>query len=260
MQLTGIDLLFWAVGFLEHVLLLWVLWAHKRVARFPFFTALITSNVFRTISLFLVFHRGTKEEYLFAYLLFGAVDLVLQLCVVYEIASRVFRPLGKWASDARLGLIVLIGISVSVASALTWLSAPPGRSWMRMVLIKGNFFSSTLMTELFIGMMALSATIALPWKTHVARIAQGFGAYSIVGILTGAAHSHFGTACHVRISAILSHFRIAAYLLCLAYWIVMLWRDAPSTQALPEEALANLYTLQRKVEYSLQRLKARKIR
>ena len=216
--------------------------------------------MFRTISLFLVLHRGTKQEYLFAYLLLGAVDLFLQLCVVYEIASLVFRPLGKWASDARLGLIVLIGISVTIASALTWLSAPPGKSWMRVVLIKGNFFSSTLMSELFIGMMALSATIALPWKTRVARIAQGLGTYSIVGILTEAGHSYFGSACHVRISAILSHVRIAAYLLCLAYWIVMLWRDAPSTQALPEETLANLYTLQRKVEYSLQRFRARKIR
>ncbi len=66
----------------------------------------------------------------------------------------------------------------------------------------------------------LSGMAGLPWKTHVARIAQGLGFYSMVGILTEAGHNVFS-----RDSATyqtLSYLRMTTYLLSASYWIVML--------------------------------------
>jgi hypothetical protein len=99
------------------------------------------------------------------------------------------------------------------------------------VIIRGNLFSAALMSELFAGMVALSVTVGLPWKTHVANIAQGFGIYSIIDVLVEAAHSYFGLGRDTRAYDDLSHARIAVYLACTLYWIIMLWREAPYSRS-----------------------------
>jgi hypothetical protein len=96
MHPTGLDLFFWAAGFLENLGLLLVLWYRRRARSFPFFTALITLIVLKTMVLYLVLHYGTKDWYFYTYWSLTVLDTILQLCVVYEIASRVFRPLDVW--------------------------------------------------------------------------------------------------------------------------------------------------------------------
>jgi hypothetical protein len=256
MHLTGIDLLFWVAGFVAHVVLLLILWIRHRAATFPFFTILIASYVMRTVVLYFTALAGGKHAYLVAYLSLGSVDLTLQLCVVYEMASHVFRPLGNWAPDARIRLAWIVLASIAIAASLTWLSAiPPAHTLLRTILIRGNFFSAVLMTELFAGMIALSVTIRLPWKTHAARIAQGLGFYSFVCILIEAGHSYFGIDHGMRIAADLTYFRMLSYMICAGYWIVMLWLDAPVPKTLPNKMKAQLLTLQSLVEADLQRIR-----
>ena len=256
MHLTGIDLLFWAAGFVAHLVLLLVLWVRHRAATFPFFTLFIAENVITTVVLYFVFLIGSKHAYLVAYLSLGSLDLTLQLCVVYEMASHVFRPLGHWAPDARVRLAWIVLVSIAIGAGLTWLSAiPPSHTLPLTILIRGNFFSSVLMTELFAGMVALSVTIRLPWRTHAARITQGLGFYSFVWILIAAGHSYLGIDHNVRISADLTYFRMLTYLICAGYWIITLWLDAPVTKALPKEMEQHLLVLQRQVEAYLQRLR-----
>lgn len=256
MHLTGIDLLFWVAGFVAHIVLLLILWFRHRVATFPFFTSLIVSYVIRTIVLYFIALAGNKHAYLVAYLSLGSVDLTLQLCVVYEMASHVFRPLGNWAPDARISLAWIVLASIAIAAGLTWLSAiPPAHTLLRTILVRGNFFSAVLMAELFAGMIALSVTIRLPWKTHAARIAQGLGFYSFVCILIEAGHSYFGIDHNVRIAADLTYFRMLSYMICAGYWIVTLWLDAPVPKTLPKKMKEHLLTLQRLVEADLQRIR-----
>jgi hypothetical protein len=118
MRLTGLDFLFWAAGFAGHLALLFVLWYRRRARGFPFFTALITLNVCRTIGLYFVLHYGTRAGYFYGYWLAAVLDVMLQLCVVYEIASRVFRPLDVWARDVRSSFVWLVSLSVLVAFGL----------------------------------------------------------------------------------------------------------------------------------------------
>jgi hypothetical protein len=256
MHLTGLDLLFWAAGFLENVALLFILWYRRRAKDFPCFTTLITLNVVRTIVLYLVLHYGTKQAYFYTYWSLAVLDVMVQLCIVYELASRVFRPLGEWAADVRSSLIWLASLSVTAAAGLTWLASPPTRNWIQAVVTKGLLFSAALMSELFVAMMALSINAKLPWKTHVAKIAQGLGAYSLISVLIETGHNYVGVGRDVPAYIVLSHVRMAAYLGCVAYWIIMLWRDERPSREMTEEMRVKLFTLQRWVESDLQGLRS----
>ena len=245
MHLTGLDFFFWALGFLEVCVLLAVLWYCKRAARFPVFTTWIAFEVVQTVALYFTFRLGSSQTYFYTYWSLGFLDVTLQLAVAYELCAHVFRPMGAWAPDVRRGFAVVAGASLLIASVLTWLAAPPARFLRSAIVIRGNFFSSALMSELFVAMVALSVTMGLPWRTHVARLAQGFGVYSIFCIVTEGAHSYFGTggAVYTRVSQI----RISLYCLCVAYWIVAMARNEPEPPKLPPQLRAELLALQSRV-------------
>jgi hypothetical protein len=258
MHLTGLDLLFWTVGFGEHLILLFILFARRRFKVFPLFTAFIIANIGRTAALYLVSLLGSKASYFYIFWSLGILDTILQLSVVYEMYSLTFRPLGVWARDIRGAFVWLVAVSITVAVALTWLATPPARLWTQVLVIKGNFFSSACMSEFFVGMVVLAVKVGLPWKTHVARISQGLGVYSIIDVLIEAGHSYFGVDRSTHGYTTLSHFRIAAYLVCVAYWIVMLRRDEPRSRKLPENFRGQLIHLQTMVDSDLERIRARR--
>jgi hypothetical protein len=260
MHLTGLDLLFWAVGFAGHVILMVVLWVRQRARAFPFFTALIGLNVVRTIALALIQLYGTRRGYFYTYWFLAVLDVALQLGVVYEMASRVFRPLGKWASDVRSAILWWIVGSIAVAAGLTWIPTPPTRLWMQVVMIKGSFSSAALLSELFVGMIALSTTAGLPWKTHVARISQALGIYSLFTVLIEAGNSYFGLRSDTRAYVDLTHVRMVLYLVCVSYWIVMLWRDAPADREITEGMRRQLAAINAGAALGLQQLRSRRER
>ncbi len=258
MHLTGLDLLFWAAGLGAHLMLLCVLLIRSRFKGFPIFTMFVASNIGRTVALYLVQFYGNKASYFYTYWSLAILDTVLQLSVVYEMYSLTFRPLGQWAHDLQGPFIWLVAASIGVAAGLTWLAAPHTRLWMQVVVIKGSFFSSTCMSELFVGMVALSVMAGLPWKTHVAGVSQGLGVYSIIDVLIEAGHSYFGVDRNTQVYTTLSHFRMSAYLCCVAYWIVTLSKDAKETRKLPESLRGQLILIQANLNLDLKRVRARR--
>jgi hypothetical protein len=255
MLASPVELLCWAAGLLGHSALLIVLWTRHRAGTFPFFTAFIAADVVRSITLFAVAHQGTRYAYLVTYVSLAILDLVLQFCVTYELASHVFRPTGSWAPDVRSGFLILVIAGILIAAGLTCMPTPPEKTLWSSILDRANLFSSALICELFVGMIAFSVRAGLPWKTHVARIAQGLGFYSVLGLVTEAAHNVVGMLRSSTLSHDLTLLRETTYLICVCYWIVMLWRDAPAPRELPEEMRKQLLTLQRYVEYDLGRLR-----
>jgi len=250
-HLSGLDFFFWVASLLGHLVLLAVLWVRKRTTEFPFFTALIAMNVLRTVVLFFTLRYGSKDAYFYTYWSLAFVDIILQLAVVYEIASQVFRPTGAWAEDLRWSFLWLLSISAVVGIGMTWLAAPPTQNLRQAIAIRGNFFSSAIMSELFVGITALSVTMGLPWKTHVARIAQGLGTYSIIGIAIEGLHSYFGLSQGMEGYTLLSHVRISAYLVCVTYWIVTLAQEAPESRGMPAQMQRQMLLLQRRVAFEL---------
>jgi hypothetical protein len=258
MHLTGLDLLFWAAGLAAHLILLSVLLIRRRFRVFPIFTAFIVSNIGRTAALFFVQLYDTKTGYFYTYWSLTVLDVVLQLSVVYEMYSLTFRPLGAWARDLRGAFVWLVAVSIALAAGLTWLATPHVHRWMQVVVIKGSFFSAVCMSELFVGMLVLAVRSGLPWKTHVARISQGLGVYSIVDVLIEAGHSYFGVGRTTQAYTMLSHLRMSIYLVCAGYWIVMLWRREPRQKKLPENLRGQLIRLQNIVDPEVEKIRARR--
>jgi len=252
LHLSGLDLLFWALGFFEHCALLGVLLLRRRASSFPIFTALIALYVVRTIVLYFTLHYRSSEAYFYTYWSLGFLDVSLQLAVAYELARHVFRPLGVWAPDVRRAFALLAVICVLVAAVLSWLASPPTYTVRTAIAIRGQFFSSALMSELLVAMIALSVILGLPWRTHVAAITQGFGIYAIFCILVDSAYTYFGSYNKHVSYASLSYVRMSLYCLCAAWWIVSLARNEPEPRKLPEQLRLELRTLQRQAALLLQ--------
>jgi hypothetical protein len=254
MHLTGTIFLFWTTGLLGHCLLSLVLVIRGRVRMFPIFTALIACNIVKTVVLYAIARDSPKHTYLVAYFGFAILDFVLQLSVTFELSRHLFCPTGTWAQDVRRGIMLLATVSLLIAFVLASLPVPPEGTVLGTLLDRGNLLSSALQCELFVGMIAFSTIARLPWKTHVARIAQGLGVYELIGILTEAGHNL--TVRNSLSFQALTYVRMSAYLACVTYWIVMLWRDAPEPMELPEDMRRLLFTMQINVDYDLRKLRA----
>ncbi len=255
MQLTGLDRLLWAASFAGHVILLAVLIVRRVAPRFPIFTTWISVNIANTIVLFFTFRMGSTGTYFYTYWAFAILDAALQLAVAYELASHVFQPLGVWAPDVRRSFAAIVGAGLVIALILTWLGSPPTRTVRLAIVLRGNFLASVLMSEICVAMVALSVTLGLPWKTHVARLAQALGVWAIFGIFSDAALSYFGTARGSGTFQFVSHLRIGLYLVCLAYWIVTLSFKEPAPRQLPEQLHQQLRVLQSRTALILSNLR-----
>ena len=77
MNLGGLDLLFWAMSFIANVALLLVLLFRGRFRNFPIFTALITLNVVRTITLFLIRWHSARSTYFYTFWSLAVIDIEL---------------------------------------------------------------------------------------------------------------------------------------------------------------------------------------
>ena len=260
MHLARVDLLYWTAGFLGHFVLFIVLWVRHRAKEFPVFTTWITANLARTVVLFIVSRFGGRAIYYYTYWALATLDTLLQFAIVYEMYSKIFRPLGIWAPDVRKVFLWLLSSSLAVAAAFAMLARPHARLWMQTAVIKGNLFSSVCMTELFVGMVALSVRVGLPWKADVARISQGLGAYSLFGVILEAGNSYFGLDPNVQAYQILSRLRMTVYLCCLAYWAAVLSKPARESREMSLELRDELAKLQARVEYDLQRIRGRRQR
>jgi hypothetical protein len=257
MHLTTLDLVFWVAGFLCNVILLVVLWSRHRVHRFPIFATMIAFWVCKTIALFITQRRGGYNAYFYTYWTLAIVDVALQVLVLYEAASQVFCPDGRWAPGIRRIFLRIIAVSVVLAASLAWLANPETEVLRRAVVIRGNFFSSVLLSELFVGMIVLSVTTGLPWRTHVARIVQGWGVCAIVGILIEALQSSFGHYRGKDSFQFLSHIQIGTNLANQIFWIVMLAKAAPEPRALPEQLRRQLLHLNDRTSLALDYLRLR---
>jgi hypothetical protein len=256
MHLSGFDRFAWAAGLIGQVLALFVLFVRRRTVSFPIFTTYIAIQVATTLILYSIFYHQSYRIYESWYWALEFPDEIFQLLVIYEIAVHVFRPTGVWARDVRKTFLGIAAASTVVALLLAWASQSPSSRPLQAFIMRSDLFSSVLMSELFVGMLFLSSTVGLPWKTHTARIAQGLGAFSLVCVILEVIANSIGLGHGYHTYVELNRVRVAAYLACEAYWIVMLWAEAPAPRELPEAMRAQIYSLQRQVENDLIRIRS----
>ena len=245
MHLTGLDRFYWLAGFGTHIVLFSVLVARRHFRQFPVFTAFVGFSILRTIALYLIQSHGTKLEYFESFWTLAAVDTLLELALILEMYFRTFRPLGRWPTDLGGSLLLIAFSSVAIAAGLTWLSIPRTRYWNQAIVIRGTFFSSALMSELFVAMIVLSVRVGLPWHSYVRKISAGLGVYSIIDFLIEAGHNVLGVGMDTHVYSALSRIRMSAYLVCVLYWIGTLSRSAPTPRRMPERIRGQLMELER---------------
>ena len=243
-------------GPLGLLILLLILVAKGRVRSFPIFTLFVVEEMLWTIGNFLFALRPPSMAHARFHRSMGMVDEVLQLFVFYELAKHIFCPTGKWAKDVRQTFLLMLAACFLAAFALTAVDHPIGNSPLQVFIMRTYFLSAVLMSELFVMTAILAAIAGLPWKTHVARIAQGLGAYSLICVVFDLIISYTGVPHHHKLYLRMFDLRHLIWLTCELYWIVALWQEAPEPRELPEEMRMQIYSLNRRVERDLGRIRS----
>jgi hypothetical protein len=211
--------LIWAAGLLGHLLLLFVLFMRKRVARFPWFTLLIVFYLVRSVGLAAAVRFSGHPAHLFATVILDFTDILLQCAVLAELAWISLRPLG---GIRRFTLPLLL---VASAVLIVMRLAPSGHHVsLRAILVDIHFLLVVLMVEWSILLAFLLRPLRLSWRSHVAAISFGFGIYS-AALLAGG--GYFTTGREMSDYVFFSFFRISVYLLILLWWSVSLWLAEP---------------------------------
>lgn len=227
MSITGLKEYLWTAGILFNVCLLAILVYKRQILNFPVFSALICFGVFRTVWLFIIRSHYGDVLYSHTYYSFALLDAGLQLAFIYEIASKVFRPRGRWAIDMRGALLVCVVVCIAVAAVLAYLQKPDGDDLVQVLSRKIGFFSVMLNAALFAGLVALSSKAGLNWKSHVASIATGMAVYCFAGIAIELFARFVSAEAREDISRLLIG-RQFIYLACQVYWGYSLLQPEPS--------------------------------
>jgi hypothetical protein len=248
MNLTGLDNILWAAGFLGHAALLGVLLVRGRWRSFPVFTCLIAYQILVTITLFLVSRYGSRHNYAVAYWITAAGDFSFQLALILEIARVVLRPTGTWVRDARASFILAGGGGAIIAAVLCLPVKPMMPSALSIWEIRGNLFTALLACELFLAMLYASNRLGLEWRNHVMGLAQGLTAWAFGAVISDLAHMILGWS---REFVVLDHLLSGLYLAVILYWTLTFWRTEPRRAELSAEMVDYIVALHKRVQYDL---------
>ncbi len=151
MAISGLDNFLWAAGFVGHCALFFVLAGRRRFRRYPAFSALIGFSILRTGVLFRLRNHYGDSLYSHTYWELAFADAGLQLALIFEIAGKVFRPLGKWAIDVRGKLLLWLLLSIVVAAALAKSQHLAGNDLVQVLAVKIGFFFGITQRRTFRG-------------------------------------------------------------------------------------------------------------
>ncbi|HTD96442.1 MAG TPA: hypothetical protein VK627_05915 [Edaphobacter sp.] len=253
MNVTTLDNILWAAGFVGHAALLVVLLVRRRWREFPVFTCLIGYQALVTILLFLISRFGSRHTYAVVYWTFVVGDFVFQLALIFEIARIVLRPTGTWVRDARSSFIVAGAIGGGIALALCLMVKPLMPSALDVWEVRENLFTALLTCELFMAMLYASNRLGLVWRNHVMGLAQGLTAWAFGAMAGDVARIALGWN---RDFLTLDHLLMVLYLGALVYWVVTFWLPERSRAPVSTEMHDYLVALHSRVQYDLDRINA----
>ncbi len=208
----------WVAGLLGHLLLLGVLFARRRVSRFPWFTLLIGFYLLRSIGLAATVRFSGHPPPRLATLAIDVTDVALQCAVLAELIWIALRPLGRMRRITLPLLVLASGVLIVMRLA------PTSHASLRLALVLTHFLLSVLMVEWAILLAFLLRPLQLSWRSHVAALSVGFGVYSLA-LLGGG--GYFTVGREMSDFVFFAFVRIGVYLLVLLWWTVCLWLPEP---------------------------------
>jgi multidrug transporter EmrE-like cation transporter len=222
------DNVLWLTGFALNLGLLCVLLQKRRFQKFPWFTLLIAQDAAQTIVLFLV--HGHPRINFYTYWSFEALDALLRLLVLYEVARVLLAQCGMNLSALARRywsfLVVLVG--VLVAFALLTPSSPhlPVEIALRIgqmsSICVGGVISLLILGTFFFG---------LRFRIHAQAVLYGlalymFGKLWVHTLLLLLGDLQQWSALEVSLKPV--------YHLTLLIWIACLWFEEPEVKPTPE--------------------------
>jgi hypothetical protein len=251
MNLTALDNLLWAAGFLGHAALLFVLLIRRRWRQFPILTCFAAYQATVTIALFLVSRYSSQHVYAVTYWVTDAGDILFQLGLIFEISRAVLRPTGSWIRDARSSFVIAGAIGTAIAIGLSLVVKPLAHSTLGIWEIRGNLFTALLDCELFLAMLYAANRLGLEWRNHVMAMAQGVTVWAFGALVSDLAHIVLGWTGEFQA---LDYSLSFLYVAVLCYWIISFWRPETVRAPLSEEMKDYLVALHRRVQYDLQQV------
>jgi hypothetical protein len=223
MRLPILDTALWAAGPLLNAALFCIICLRRRLRTFPVLASWCLFTILSAVALFFIYRRESRHTYAIAYWVVEAVDALLQIGVVTEVAHIVFWPRdsirrqGAWfvplvAAGAFIAFVIVLRIH---PNALT-----PAGVWE----IRGDLFTSLIVSGTFTLVLLMSQRRGFHWRSHVMSIGYGLMVWAVVTLILGLLHGFWGRYTHYLG---IEHIRMGVYLSILCYWIGALWRDEP---------------------------------
>jgi hypothetical protein len=246
-RLPLFDAALWVAGPLVNAVLLIVLFIRRRLLQFSTLAVWSAFSILSSGTLFWV-SRLDSRTYARTYWAAEAIDALLQLSVVVQVAEIVFRPLRQVIRTKRLVLIVVATTIALIAFLLTLSVHPPAHTFAGIFEIRGQLFTSILICSMFTTVLFFSQKLGLYWRSHVMSVGYGLTAWAVACVVLDLLHGYLGRGGHFLA---VEHVRMFIYLCILCYWIFALWRDEPEKEQPSGEMRDAILHLTDKVSYDL---------
>lgn len=246
MGLPFLDLVLWAAGPILNAALLCVLSLRRRIHTFPALASWCVFTIVSTAVLFFIF-RLARDIYAVSYWIVDGLDALLQIAVVAEVARIVFLPLATPLRRRRLWLGSL-AVSALISLIIVWLINPVATTRAGVWEIRGDLFTSLLISGMFTLVLFTSQKLGLHWRSHVMSVGYGLMVWAVLGLLIGLLHGYWGRNTHY---VDIEHIRMIVYFSILCYWSFALWRDEEERKSPSPEMRDAILHLTDKVSYDL---------
>ncbi len=231
-----VDQILWATGLLLVVALFSVLILRKRYRTLPWFTAWIGFQMTGSALLFVIW-SSYPSNYGLAYWCFCAVDILLQIMILSEIARSVLCRNGVWVQGAKSRFLLLSALGAVVAAVMAAWVKPLANTPLEAWSVRGNLFTTLLVCLTFTSILSASAQFGLHWRSHVMRVGYGLTVWSLASFAVDALHGYWGATNHFKT---LEHFDIAVWELSLVYWSGALWVPEEEPKEIPPALIDDL--------------------
>jgi hypothetical protein len=247
MRLPLLDTALWAAGPLLNAALFCVIYLRRRLGTFPVLASWCAFTIVSAIALFFIYRQTSHHTYAVAYWVVEGVDALLQIGVVAEVANIVFRPRGSVKKNA-VWFVRLTICGAFIAFAIVWWIRPAALTRAGMWEIRGDLFTSLVVSGTFTLVLIMSQKQGLHWRSHVMSIGYGLMVWAVVTLIIGLLHGYWGRYTHYLG---IEHFRMLVYMSMLCYWIVALWQNEPEREHPSQEMRDAILHVTDKVSYDL---------
>ena len=247
MRLPLLDITLWAAGPLLNAALFCVICLRRRLRTFPVLATWCVFTIASAIALYFIYRQAPYRVYAIAYWTVDGLDALLQIAVIGEVARIVFRPRGSMAGNGAL-FARLTAVGALMAFAVVYWIHPTSATQAGVWEIRGDLFTSLIVSGTFTLVLLLSQRQGLHWRSHVMSIGYGLMVWAVFGLILGLLHGYWGRYSHYLD---VEHVRMGVYLCILCYWIFALWQNEPEREQPSQEMQDAILHVTDKVSYDL---------